>query len=242
LSNSTEAFISSMMPAGPAPKRPPHIVFLLIGAAWMPRLRSVPVKLLAIVAAVLTFGAALGVLYVILSAPVHAVDNVPAALVTLKPLETPVPAPAVAISDAAGNRHMLGDFRGRYVLVNLWASWCQPCVRELPALAQLQAAVPAKQLTILAVNVGRSDVKQTAAFLVAHKAGGLGVWLDPQVALMRAFRAYGLPTSVLIDPQGRVIARAVGPAEWGAPSAIAYFKALPLAPKPGAAKPAHAAS
>ncbi len=212
----------------------------------MPRFdfKALPLKPLALVAGVLALGAMLGVLYVLLSAPVHAVDRVPAALAKLKPLETAKPAPAVAVTDGAGKRHMLSEFKGRYVLVNLWATWCGPCVRELPALAALQSALPDKQLKVLAVNVGRTGAAETAAFLGAHKAGSLGVWLDANVALMRAFGAYGLPTSVLIDPQGDIVARAVGAAGWDAPAAIAYFKALPL-PRPAgksAAKPAHAAS
>ena len=188
-------------------------------------------KSLGLAAAILAIGGLLGVLYVILSGPVHALDNVPEALATLKPLQSPRPVPAVAIADAAGTRHMLGKGTHGYVLVNLWASWCRPCVRELPALAKLKAAMPPGRLTVLAVNVGRSNAAQTAAFLKKQGAAGLGVWLDTNVALMRAFNAYGLPTSVLIDPKGEVVARAVGAADWDAPSALSYFKALPLPKK-----------
>jgi len=202
------------------------------------------VKLLAIAAGVMALGALLGVLYVILSGPVHAVDQVPPALARLIPAKEPRSVPAVAFSDAMGKRHLLSEFRGRYVLLNLWATWCNPCVRELPALARLQAAVPPDRLKIVAVNVGRSDARETAAFLGAHRAEALGVYLDSNVALVRAFRAYGLPLSVLIDPEGREVARAFGGSNWDAPSAIAYFKALPMT-RPAAAraiKPAHEAS
>jgi thiol-disulfide isomerase/thioredoxin len=193
---------------------------------------------LALLAGILAIGAVLGVLYVILSAPVHAVADVPEALARLKPLDAPQIAPAVAITDEKGDRLMLSAFRGRYVLVNLWATWCGPCVRELPALSGLEAAVPQSRLKVLAVNVGRSGAEETAQFLKAHKAAHLGVWLDTQVALVRAFKAYGLPTSVLIDPDGKVVARAVGASDWSAPSAIAYFQNLPLAkPAPHSGKP-----
>lgn len=210
----------------------------------MPRLSldRLPKTPLLLVTGVIALGAVLGVLYVIFAGPVHALDRVPEALAKLTPEKAPIAAPAVAFADGTGKPHMLNEFKGRYVLVNLWATWCQPCVKELPALAGLKANVPAKRLTVLAVNVGRSDAKETAAFLKAHGASNLGVWRDTHVALMRAFKAYGLPTSVLIDPEGREVARAVGAAEWDAPAAIAYFKALPL-PKPSAGgKPAHAAS
>lgn len=176
-------------------------------------------------------GAVLVVLYVILSGPVHAVPSPPAALARLKPGIEAKSVPAVAFADGAGKRHMLSEFKGRYVLLNLWAAWCAPCVRELPALAALQAAVPKDRLVVVAVNVGRSGAAETADFLAAHGAVRLGVYLDSNIALMRAFRAYGLPLSVLIDPQGREVARAAGPASWDAPEALSYFRALPM-PKP----------
>jgi thiol-disulfide isomerase/thioredoxin len=197
-------------------------------------------KFLVLLGAILALGAVAG-LYVIFLRPVHALNNVPDTLAKLKVLHRPETAPAIAITDGAGNRHMLVSSRHGYVLVNLWASWCGPCVRELPALAKLKAAIAPARLTVLAVNVGRSNAAETAAFLKKHGASGLGVWLDSDVALMRAFDAYGLPTSVLIDPQGKVVARAVGAAKWDAPSALAYFRALPRPkPQPKPKKPAAA--
>ncbi|MDE3116523.1 MAG: TlpA family protein disulfide reductase [Pseudomonadota bacterium] len=172
-------------------------------------------------------GAALAVLYVILLAPVHAVPEPPAVLARLKPAEKAQSVPDVAFSDAAGRRYTLAEFKGRYVLLNLWATWCNPCVRELPALAGLKAALPDGRVTVLAVNVGRADAAQTAAFLGRHHAGALGVYRDSDIALMRAFDAYGLPFTVLIDPEGREVARAFGPSDWSAPASVAYFRALP---------------
>jgi thiol-disulfide isomerase/thioredoxin len=139
--------------------------------------------------------------------------------------ETPHAVPDVAFSDAAGTRHTLSAYRGRYVLLNLWATWCAPCVQELPALARLQASVPTAKLTVLTVNVGHSSTAETAKFLKDHGAGALPVDLDSNTAFIRAFGAFGLPLSILIDPQGREVARAVGPADWDAPDSIAYFKA-----------------
>jgi thiol-disulfide isomerase/thioredoxin len=112
------------------------------------------------------------------------------------------------------------------VLLNLWATWCAPCVKELPALAKLQGAVPPGKLTVLTVNVGQGGAADTAAFMKAHTASALPVNLDADSSFIRAFGAFGLPLSVLIDPQGREVARAVGPADWDASSSIDYFKAL----------------
>jgi len=172
-------------------------------------------------------GVALAVLYVIHAGPVHALASPPAELAELKPASKPVTVPAVAFIDAAGKRHMLAEFRGRYVLLNLWATWCAPCVKELPALAQLGRAVSQDQLSVVAVNVGRSTMAETAQFLKDHHAGSLAPYADSNIALMRAFGAFGLPMTVLIDPQGREVARALGAADWAAPASVAYFKSLP---------------
>lgn len=185
-------------------------------------------KTLAILAGAAAAAAGAIVLYVILSRPVHAVPEPPPALARLEPENTAKSVPAVAFTDGRGRRHMLSEFRGRYVLLNLWATWCSPCVRELPALAALQAGMPKERLVVVAVNVGRSGAAETADFLNGHGAGALGVYLDGNIALMRAFRAYGLPFSVLIDPQGREVAHAAGPNDWNAEAAIAYFKSLPM--------------
>ncbi len=186
-----------------------------------------------IAAAGLVVIAAALVLYGMMSGSVHGGGATPpAVLADLKPVTPAKTVPAVAFSAADGSRHMLSEFKGRYVLLNLWATWCAPCVKELPALAALQKAVSKDQLVVVPVNVGRSDAKKTGQFLKKHGAGSLPVYNDTNIALVRAFRAYGLPASILIDPQGREIARAMGPAEWDAPAAITYFKNLPLAPKP----------
>jgi len=179
-------------------------------------------KILVAAGAVLAVIAA-GLLYTML-APVHAVPAPPGAISKLEPLEKPAPVPTVAFNDASGRRHTLAEFRGHYVLLNLWATWCAPCVRELPSLAGLQAAAP--DLTIVAVDVGRGNSADAAAFLKAHHASALAVYMDSDIALIRAFGAFGLPYSILIDPQGREVAQAVGPGAWDAPDAVEYFKAL----------------
>jgi thiol-disulfide isomerase/thioredoxin len=174
--------------------------------------------------------AVVAVLYVILVRDVHAVRDVqarlPPSLSALVPDRRPQAMSEVAFSDASGGLHTLAAFKGRYVLLNLWATWCAPCVKELPALARLQAALPTARLTVITVNVGRASAADTAAFLKAHDAASLPVYLDSNIALIRAFGAAGLPLSVLIDRQGREVARASGPADWDAKSSIAYFKAL----------------
>lgn len=161
-------------------------------------------------------------LYVINASPVHGVDR-PPALAKLVPVAAPKSIPAAAFFDGRGQRLSLASFRGRYVLLNLWATWCAPCVRELPALARLQQALPG--LTIVAVSEGRESAPQTAAFLKAHGAAALHTYLDPDHAFLEALGVFGLPLSVLVDPAGREHARAAGPAEWDDPQAIAWLRA-----------------
>ena len=181
----------------------------------------------AAVAGVLV-GLALAVLYVKGLGPVHA-NKPPPSLARLVNEPSPTAVADVAFTDAQGARHTLSEFRGRYVLLNLWATWCGPCVKELPALAKLKSSLGTAKLDVVAVNVGRSSVSDTASFLSEHQASSLTAYLDTDIALMRVFGAYGLPLTVLIDPQGRLVAKALGPAEWDDPAAIDYFKTLATA-------------
>jgi thiol-disulfide isomerase/thioredoxin len=169
-------------------------------------------------------------LYAIHARTVHASGKPPAALAKLVPLDRPQRLPAAAFVDARGERLSLATFNGRYVLLNLWATWCAPCVRELPALAKLQHDLPG--LTIVAVSEGRENAGDTARFLKAHDAGALRVYLDPDHAFLAALDAFGLPLSVLIDSRGMERAKAVGPAQWDDPDAIAWLRAV-TGNKPG---------
>ena len=180
-----------------------------------------------VLAVVLVAGVA-AALYVIRARPVHAGGNPPPALAKLVPDTRPKTIPAVAFTDAKGERLSLATFHGRYVLLNLWATWCAPCVKELPALARLHRALPA--LTIIPVSEGQESAKDTAAFLKAHGAGSLGVYLDSDHAFLAAFGAFGLPLSALIDPSGHERARAIGPADWDAPSAVAWLRKFITSP------------
>jgi thiol-disulfide isomerase/thioredoxin len=178
------------------------------------------------IGAVLLAAAALFVLYGMRGNAVHADAGPPAVLAPFTAARSPTAVPQVAFSDAAGVRRSLAAFKGHYVLLNLWATWCAPCVRELPALARLKAAVPRDRLSVVAVDVGRGTPADARSFLDAHGARALDAYVDSNIALLRAFGAYGLPLTVLIDPQGREVGRSVGPAAWDAPDAIAWFKAL----------------
>jgi len=165
----------------------------------------------------------LAVLYGAGTAPVHAAPAMPKPLAAEKPAKA---APAVSFTDGKGAKHSLKEYQGKYVLVNMWATWCAPCVAELPALAKLKAALP--NMHVLAVDLtGKTQTPaKSLAFLKEHKADSLGAYVDTERMFMRGFVAAVMPTTVLIDPAGKVVARAEGPAEWASPAFIAYFKSL----------------
>lgn len=166
---------------------------------------------------------ALGVLYGKGLLSVHQGFQPPPSLSALVLEKQPKPAPDGTFVDRSGGRHGLGALRGRYVLLNLWATWCGPCVNELPSLARLARFAPG--LEVLAVDWHEKPAA-VDAFLKSHNAGTLPTLVDDSGAIMRELGAYGLPMTVLIDPEGKIIARAVGPADWGSPDSIAYFKRI----------------
>jgi thiol-disulfide isomerase/thioredoxin len=143
--------------------------------------------------------------------------------------------PDSAFRDAGGAETTLAAFRGRAVLLNFWATWCAPCVAELPALARLQMKRGDPGFSVIVLNMDRAATPDlAAAFLAEHGAAALGAYTDPKMALWRAFRLNGLPTTILIDAEGREIARREGPAEWDADSEIAEIDRLLSAPLPPA--------
>lgn len=146
-------------------------------------------------------------------------------------LDPPIPAPREAFTDLANRPVRLSDFKGRVVLLNFWATWCPPCIREMPSLDRLAARLKKDGLLVVAVSEdrGKRDVIQT----FVNKLGlrNLGVYHDPKGALARSFTITGLPTTFLIDAQGQVVGGMPGPAEWDSPEALAlirhYLQAIP---------------
>jgi thiol-disulfide isomerase/thioredoxin len=148
-------------------------------------------------------------------------------------LNPPRPAPELGFTARDGTPKRLADFRGRVVLVNLWATWCGPCVEEMPSLDRLQAQL-GSALAVLAISEDRPGESVVAPFLAKHKIGHLAVYLDASNDAIKAFGVQGLPTSFLIGRDGRIIAMLEGAAEWDKPAMIARLKPYLEEPKPPA--------
>ena len=144
------------------------------------------------------------------------------------PSSPPRPAPQIGFTDPDGKAVSLGDFAGKLVLVNLWATWCAPCRREMPSLDRLQTRLGDK-ITVLAISEDMGGSKAVAPFVAHLGLKALKTYLDPKNAVDQAFKVDGLPTSLLIDRQGRVLGRVEGEAEWDSPKMLAVIEPF-LAP------------
>lgn len=133
--------------------------------------------------------------------------------------------PDTAFQDGAGKLVKLSDWKGRVVLVNLWATWCAPCRKEMPDLARLQKELGSDQFEVVAISVDRKGAEASAAFLKETGADNLKLYVEPSTRIVTDFQSPGLPATILIDRQGREIGRLLGPALWASPEAIALIKA-----------------
>jgi len=146
-----------------------------------------------------------------------------AALGQFTPLDPPRPAPELAFAGRDGTKLRLADFRGRVVLVNLWATWCGPCVREMPSLDRLQAKF-GDRLLVLAISEDRGGANVVEPFLEKLALTRLAIFLDAPGAAQQAFKVRGLPTSFLIDGAGRILGSLEGGAAWDAPDMVARLE------------------
>lgn len=147
----------------------------------------------------------------------------PLAAFLVRPERAPVK--DLSFQDGSGKPLKLSDWKGRVVLVNLWATWCAPCRKEMPDLAKLQKELGSDQFEVLAISVDRKGAEASAAFLKETGADNLKLYVEPTTAIVNDLQAAGLPATLLIDRQGREIGRLLGPADWASPEAQALIKA-----------------
>ena len=141
----------------------------------------------------------------------------------------PVKLPDLAFEDADGKPKKLSDWHGKTVLVNLWATWCVPCRKEMPALDSLQTKLGGKDFEVVAINIDTRDPEKPKNFLKDANLTRLGYFSDTKAKVFQDLKnigkALGMPTSILVDSQGCEIGNIAGPAEWASDDAIKLIKA-----------------
>ena len=140
--------------------------------------------------------------------------------------DTPREVPAALLLDAEGDEHALADWRGRWVVLNFWATWCPPCREEMPALDALQGDLGGDRLAVLPVATGRNPLPAIRRFYAEAGLDHLPILRDPRQGLAADMGVFGLPVTVLVDPNGREVARLTGDADWNGPDARAILDAL----------------
>lgn len=164
--------------------------------------------------AMAAFGTALG----LPRSGAAAIPNAPPLYITtLKPF------PAFKFSNASGHPLTLADFHGKFVLLNVWATWCVPCRKEMPTLDRLQAKLGGPHFEVVPVSIDTGGLKAVRKFYAKVKIKHLGIFLDPSGSAMQALALEGVPTSFLIDPKGRQIGRETGAVTWDSPSVVRFL-------------------
>jgi thiol-disulfide isomerase/thioredoxin len=132
--------------------------------------------------------------------------------------------PKIHFADDQGHDLTLADFRGRVVLLNVWATWCVPCRKEMPALDRLQARLGGQDFLVIPLSVDRQGVAPVKRFYQELGLEKLGIYVDPSGKGSRSVAIPGVPTTLLIDRQGREVARKMGAAEWDGPEMVSVVE------------------
>jgi len=140
--------------------------------------------------------------------------------------DAPKPVAAIKFDDAQGQSRNLADFKGKVVLLNIWATWCGPCRNEMPALDRLQAGLGGSDFEVVALSIDRGGMDAVRKFFADIGIGTLAMYLDSSGQALRTLSALGLPTTLLIDREGREIGRLIGPAEWDSPEMVEFVRCV----------------
>ena len=132
--------------------------------------------------------------------------------------------PDTGFIDNDEKERSLADYKGRGVVLNFWATWCAPCVREMPQLDRLSAILKGSGIDVLAVSEDRQGLPLARKFYKVNKLYDLEILVYVKGRLLRALNGRGLPTTVIIDRQGREVGRVIGIAEWDAPETVGFLK------------------
>jgi thiol-disulfide isomerase/thioredoxin len=149
--------------------------------------------------------------------PLAGLNTGPMAAFVARP--QPLDLPDVAFGGPDGAKKTLGDFKGKVVLLNIWATWCVPCREEMPQLNALEAELGGDDFEVVAINIDKGGTEKAKAFLEETGAKDLAFYADPTGKLFTKLKAVGMPTTLLLNRKGQEIGRLVGPADWASPEA-----------------------
>ena len=138
----------------------------------------------------------------------------------------PVQLPSISFQSGRGEARTLNDFAGKIVLLNLWATWCGPCRAEMPTLDNLQATLGGTDFEVLALSIDRGGADKVRNFYRGLGLDNLSINVDPTATAQRRLRVVGIPTTLLVDRNGRELGRLAGPAEWDSTAMITFFKSV----------------
>ncbi|HYZ42968.1 MAG TPA: TlpA disulfide reductase family protein [Stellaceae bacterium] len=157
----------------------------------------------------------------VLQEPVEAADGLELTL-----FDRPRPMPEIRFADDQDHERTLEDFRGRVVLLNIWATWCAPCRKEMPALDRLQARLGGDEFVVIPLSVDRDGAAAVRRFYQEVGVKKLRIYVDPSARASHALSIPGVPTTLLIDREGREVARKMGEAEWDGPKMVSLVQQI----------------
>jgi thiol-disulfide isomerase/thioredoxin len=148
----------------------------------------------------------------------------PETMARFEPSKEPSVAPDAAFTDEKDQERTLASFRGTALVVNFWATWCAPCVKEMPALDALAKQLGQDGIAVLALSADREGAPVVRKFYEKNEITSLEIAIDRMSRVARALGINGLPTTVLFDAAGREVGRVVGVAEWDAPATVGFLR------------------
>jgi thiol-disulfide isomerase/thioredoxin len=138
--------------------------------------------------------------------------------------ESPRPVAEIQFANGQGEAMSLADFHGKVVLLNIWATWCVPCRREMPTLDRLQAELGGPDFEVVALSIDRKGLPAVQQFYEEIGLATLPVYVDQSGSAQRSLRVLGIPTTLLVDRAGNEIGRLAGPAEWDSPEMVSFIR------------------
>lgn len=139
--------------------------------------------------------------------------------------KTPEPLPDITFQDAAGKDVTLSSLKGKTVLLNIWATWCEPCREEMPALDRLQKELGSDKFEVVALSLDRKGYEASRKFLADMKADNITLYADPTAKQGMSLKVLGMPTTILINKDGLEVGRLAGSAKWDSPDAKKLIEA-----------------